>query len=81
MAASTWLPSSTSTSAGVGAGDGAGQAVVEPDPAEPAEPAAGADQVERGHAAAEPLERAAAERGVGVERVVERADEQDAGSG
>ena len=64
-----------------GAGDGAGQPVVQSDPAEAAEPAAGADQVERRHAAAQPLERAAAEGGVGVERVVEGADEEDAGSG
>ena len=47
MAASTWLPSSTSTSAGVVSAMARGQAVVEADAAEPAQPAAGADQVKR----------------------------------
>ena len=64
-----------------GARDGAGQAVVQSDAPEPAQPAAGADQVQRGDAAAEPLERAAAQGGVGVERVVEGADEEDVGLG
>ena len=66
---------------GRGAGDSAGQPVVQADAAEPAQPAAGADQVEGRDPAAEPLERAPAEAGVGVQRVVERADEKDAGIG
>ena len=66
---------------GRGAGDGAREAVVQADAAEPAEPAAGADQVERRDAAAQPLERTAPEGGMRVKRVVERADEKDADLG
>ncbi len=45
--------------------------------AEPAEPPTGADQIEGDDSAAEPLERAPAKRRVRMERVIERADEED----
>jgi hypothetical protein len=54
---------------------GARQPVAQADTAEAAEQAAGADQVQRGDAAAQPLERAPAESGVGVEGIVEGTDE------
>jgi hypothetical protein len=63
------------------AGDRAGQAVVQANSAEPAEPPAGPDQVDRGHPTAQPLQRAAAQAGVGVERLVERAHQEHASIG
>ena len=66
---------------GRGAGDGTGQTVVKADAAEPADPATGADEVDGRDPAAESFQRAPAQAGVGVQRVIERADQKHAGIG
>ena len=56
-----------------------GHAIVEADPAQPVQQPALTHEIEGGDPAAESLEGAPAKRGVGVHRIVVRADEQHAG--